>query len=52
MEINSKLHYADICEVSQEVLCIGEAVETFKQMAVEWPFACNYFHPGSCLMCA
>lgn len=35
--MNSKLHYADICKVSQEVLCMGEGKATFKQRAVEWP---------------
>lgn len=41
MEINSELHYADASKVSQEVLCIGEAKATFKQMAVEQPFGCS-----------
>lgn len=49
MEINSEFHYADISEVLQEALCIGEAKATFKQMAVEWPFGCNQLQPGTCL---
>lgn len=55
--MNSKLHYADICEVPQEVLCMGEAKATFKQMSVAWPFAmcsfafCSSFEAGTCLMC-